>query len=259
MNTITPNPDGNANLNDEMHNIGTEQTVTEQTGQDDQTTGDVDYRQKFIDSSRGAQQLLDEKKQWLKEKEEMERKLAEKEAGTESFNSPSLNNSTLYPGFEELDPAEQQRLIDYTNTVTRLAREEINKDPALAFAHKQFNESRWEEAFAETVKEFPELAAEKDSFKASYFHPTNVPDNIDLILKDMAKVHLFDKAREVGARQATEVLERVQLEDPTGGDKQPSATRSLEDWQRLAMENPAKFAKMKEQYESDLKSGKLRE
>lgn len=259
MNQVTPNPDLSVNPNDGTQDVGTEQmpTVTE-SGLPENDDG-VDYRQKFIDSTRGAQQLFEEKKQWLLEKEEYERNAALAAGNTQTFIPSSPDNSSLYPGFEELDPAEQKRLLDYTQNVTRMAKEEIYKDPALAFAQRQYNESRWDQAFADTVLEFPELVAERDTFKATYFHPTNVPDNIGTLLKDMAKLHLFDKAREVGVREAKEVMERVQFEDPTGGDKQPSAVRSLEDWQRLARENPAKFAKMKDEYEADLRSGKLQE
>ena len=129
----------------------------------------------------------------------------------------------------------------------------------MAFAEKQYNETRWEDAFAIASAEYPEIQDMKSDFKSKYFHPNHVPENIDEILVTMAKAELFDKARAMGAEEGAAAAERVQLEDPTGGDKEPPASRSLAEWQELARTNPTKFAELKEQYESDLASGKLKE
>lgn len=238
---------------------GTEQKATAQTEQHQQNVETVDYRAKFIESSKGAHALLERNKQL--EAELAEARGVSSPAGT-STPLPSHSSEqpvTLYPGFEELDENEQKRVTAFAESVRRSAIEEINSRPSLAFAEKQYNESRWEEAFSAATSEFPELTGMKDEFKSKYFHPNNVPDNIGDILKDMAKVHLFDKARQLGAEEAAQVAERVELENPTGGDKQPTATRSLADWQALAQQNPAKFAELKDQYEQDLKSGNLKE
>lgn len=262
MNTITPNPaeaevpaEGVVTPAAPTPEVGTEQKPTVQS--EHVIDDGVDYREKFINSAKGAQALLDEKKK-------LEARIAELEANPAAGNSNGLpthspDTEILYPGFEQLDPEAQENLLKYTNAVTNKAKQEIYKDPAIAFAQKTYNESKWETAFAETVAQFPELAAAKGEFKSQYFNPKNVPDNISEILTTMAKSYLFDKARDLGAEEGRKVAERVQLEEPTGGDKTPSVHRSLSDWQRLAQQNPAKFAAMKKEYEADLASGKLKE
>lgn len=259
MNTITPNPaeaevpaEGVVTPAAPTPEVGTEQTVTVQT--EHVIDDGVDYRKKFIDSAKGAQALLDENK---KLKAELELNQA---AGTPSglpIHSP--DTEILYPGFENLDAEAQENLLKYTEAVTNKAEQKILSRPSIAFAEKTYNESKWDVAFAETVAQFPELAAAKGDFKSKYFNPKNVPDNIGDILTTMAKSFLFDKARDLGAEEGRQAAQRVQLEDPTGGDKTPTVHRSLADWQRLAQQNPAKFAAMKQQYDADVASGKLKE
>lgn len=259
MTTITPNPaDGGVPAEGVITpaaptlEFGTEQKPTVQSEQET-----VDYREKFINSAKGAQALLDEKKK-------LEARIAELESNPAAGNTSGLqthhvDTDVLYPGFENLDPEAQENLLKYTEAVTKKAEEKILSRPSIAFAEKTYNESKWDSAFAETVAQFPELAAAKGDFKTQYFNPKNVPDNIGEILTTMAKSYLFDKARDLGAQEGLQTAQRVQLEDPTGGDKTPSVHRSLSDWQRLAQQNPAKFAAMKKEYEADLASGKLRE
>ena len=256
MTNITPNPaDGFtpeelAVANAEVTNAdGTEQKPT---GQSEQET--VDYRQKFIESSKGAHELLEEKRKLEAEIAQM------RAAGTTTLNTPhSTSTENLYPGFEELDPESQANLIAYTDAVTAKAKEQILQDPAIAFARKNYNEATWESAFGELVAKYPKLSAAKGDFKAKYYNPNNVPGNISEILDTVARAYLYDDARDIGAQEGLETAQRVQLEEPTGGDKSPSVHRSLEDWMRVAQQNPAQFASMKKEYEADLASGKLKE
>jgi hypothetical protein len=261
MNTITPNPAESevpvevvVTTTETNPQDGTEQKPTVQS--EHVSDDDVDYREKFINSAKGAQALLDEKKK-------LEARIAELEsnptAGTTVLPSHPVDTDILYPGFENLDPEAQENLLKYTKAVTDKAEQQILSRPSIAFAEKTYNESKWDTALAETVAQFPELAAAKEDFKSKYFNPKNVPDNIGEILTTMAKSYLFDKARDIGAKEGLETANRVQLEDPTGGDKTPTVHRSLADWQRIAQENPAKFAAMKTQYDADIASGKLKE
>lgn len=240
---------------------GTEQTETVQTEQTpSHEVETVDYRAKFIESSKGAHALLEENKQLKADLAEAQRESDPAGTSTPLPNpSPEQPTQTLYPGFENLEPAEQQRVSAFAESVRKAALGDIQSNPALAFAEKQYNESRWDEAFAVAAVEFPELVDIKSDFKSKYFHPGHVPDNIQDIIKTMAKAELFDKARQMGAEEAVQQTERVQLEDPTGGDKEAQPARSLADWQQLAATNPAKFAELKPQYDADLASGKLKE
>jgi hypothetical protein len=259
MNTITPNPGETVVTTPEgTPEAGTEQTETVQT-ELDAHGNPIDYRQKFIDSSKGAHTLLEENKILRQKVAESERGQAP--AGTDlNLQTPTTQPvTTLYPGFEELDESEKQRVSTFAAHIQKAATEEIQKNPALVFAEKQYNSARWDEAFTEAVAEYPELKDMKDDFKSKYFHPGHVPDNISDIIKTMAKAELFDKARAIGAEEATEIAQRVQLEDPTGGDKTQPVTRSLAQWQELARTNPVKFAESKEAYERDVASGNLKE
>ncbi len=254
MNETTPNPEAEVITPSGEPAAGTEQTETVKTEQTHQVET-VDYREKFIESAKGAHALLEEKKKLEARIAELERNPS---AGTH-LPTHSPDTEVLYPGFENLDPQAQANLRAYTDAVTNRATQAIYNDPAIAFAKKTYNETKWESAFANTLAEYPELAEAKADFKSQYYNPSNVPDNIEDILKTMAKSYLFDKARDIGAKEAMQIAERVQLEEPTGGDKTPSVHRSLADWQRMAQQNPAKFAAMRKEYEADLASGKLKE
>ena len=258
MNEITPNPEVEVITPESTPAEGTEQKETVQTEptpapHEPET---VDYREKFIESAKGAHALLEEKKA-------LEARIAELEsnpsAGNPTLPTHSPDTEVLYPGFENLDEEAQANLRAYTDAVMTKTKESIYKDPAIAFAQKNYNETKWETAFTETLSEFPELESAKADFKSQYFNPQNVPDNIGDILKTMAKSYLFDKARDIGTKEGQEIAERVQLEEPTGGDKTPTVHRSLSDWQRMAQQNPAKFAQLRKEYEADLASGKLKE
>lgn len=257
--TNTPNPEVEVTTPESTPATGTGETETPQTEQTPAThePETVDYREKFIESAKGAHALLEEKKK-------LEARIAELEsnptAGTPSdLPTHSPTTEVLYPGFENLDEEAQRNLRAYTDAVMNKTRESIYEDPAIVFAKKTYNETKWENAFTEALSEFPELESAKAEFKSQYFNPANVPDNIGDILKTMAKSYLFDKARDIGAKEGQEIAQRVQLEEPTGGDRTPTVHRSLADWQKLAQENPAKFASMRKQYEADLASGKLKE
>jgi len=231
--------------NPEAPTEGTEaETTAEPTNPTEEAEPQIDYRNKFAESSKEALRLYEENK----------RLQAELEArGTEE--TPPAND--LYPGFEELDPEAQANLIAYTDMVSKRAIDSVYKDPAIAFARTTYNETKFDKALAEVVSKYPELANSKDEFKNKYFNASNTPDNIDVILEDMAKIHLFEKAKEIGAMEEKQKANRIDLERATGGEKAPTSSRSLEDWHRMMQENPAQFAKHSKEYNDDLASGKL--
>lgn len=244
------------NLNPSNDNLGTEgeNTLENPTGEAEQP---IDYQKKFSESSSEALRLLAETKRLEQEKAELELRLSEK-GNDPVVDIPSDKiPENFYPGFEELDPEAQDNLVKFADTVTRRAQEQILKDPAIAFAKGQYNETKWEQAFGKVAEKYPELKESKDEFKAKYFKPSNVPANIENILEDVSKIYLFDKAKDIGAREEKQKASRIDMERATGGDKTPKSSRSLEDWQRMAAENPALFAKNSKQYQEDLDSGKI--
>ncbi len=206
----------------------------------------VDYQKKFSESAKEAQRLYQENLE-LKKQFELKDKVQETVQHTDN----------LYPGFEDLDEDAKNNLIAYTNTVTKRALEEINKNPAIANATRKYNEQVWDSALSKTIEMYPELAESKDEFKSKYYNVNNVPQNIESILKDVAKIHLFDKAKQIGAKETEEKMNRIETERTTAGAKDTTARRSLEDWQRMSRENPSEFAKNAKQFNEDLASGKI--
>ena len=211
------------------------------------TEPEIDYEEKFSNSTREAQRLADEIKARDEEIERL-RKLAEEKGTTYSDD----------PEFADYPEEERERLVNFANSIKKKAVEDLYKDPAIARAKESYNESEWNNAFEAVVAERPELRDDKDNFKAKYYKPGNVPSNIKEILGDLAKIYLFDKAKDIGAKEAIEQQNRIEIERSNGGDKTPTVSRSLEDWQKLAGSNPAEFARRSKEYYADLESGKLK-
>ncbi len=215
---------------------------------------EVDYKTKFSESSKEALRLFEENK--VKDAEIA--RLAELTKGKATEDEPKINE-TLYPGFEDLDEESKENLLNYTKAVETNVRNEIYKDPAIAFARRKYNEQKWNDAFSKVVQTLPDLASIQEEFKSKYFNPDNVPDNIADILTTIAKGVLFDKAKEIGAKER-EIQEanRIELEKGSGGDKTPKGSqRTLDDWNKLRNTNPAQFARESKQFNEDLASGKI--
>jgi len=239
-----------AQANPQTQTQGTEPVTTDEKPT---TEGEpiVDYQKKFAESSKEAIRLYEENKK-------LQEELAAKANAPATM--PEQPIDSMYPGFEQLDIEAQKNLIAYTNVVTKRTKDEIYKDPAIAHAKIMYNENKFDSAFSNVATKFPDLLKSKDEFKSKYFNPNNTPENIENILGDLAKVHLFDKATEIGAEKERAKAGRIELERTTGGDKVPtSSSRSLEDWVRMAQENPQQFAQNSKQYQADLESGKLKE
>lgn len=215
----------------------------------------VDYKEKFSASSREALRLKTEGEAEKARADAAEARLAELEGA-----GPGGSSEALFPGFEELSEDQQRDLQNFTGTIRKQAVDEIMKDPAIAHARDQYNRTKFNEAFDKVATELPELRESQAEFKAKYFRPTNVPDNIESILRDVAKSHLFDKARDIGALEGREQAERLDLERARGGEGPRVTThRTLEDWQRMQQENPAQFASLSKEYNEDVSAGRLGE
>lgn len=225
----------------------TEQTV--QTSQEAEPES-IDYKVKFGESSKEALRLLEETR-------EKDRIIAELQANYDRGASQDQTMESLYPGFEQLDADAQANIIAFSEGITKKVREEFSQDPAIAYSRKTYNENVWDNAFNTVLNKYPELADSKEEFKSKYFNANNVPSNIENILDDVAKIHLFDKAKEIGAKDEQSRQSRVETERSTGGDRTVSAGRTLEEWNRLAMENPSEFAAQSSKYNEDLSSGKI--
>jgi hypothetical protein len=225
--------------------------TTDQTTQE--AAPEIDYSVKFKESQKEALRLYEENKA-LREKAELAERLQADQQETEDQTT-----EPLYPGFEELDEEAQATLTAYTHAVTSKTKEELYKDPAIAFARRSYNEKMWDGALDNVLSKYPELSEHKAEFKTKYFNVNNVPQNVESILGEIAKGYLYDKAREIGAQEERQKQSRVDAERNTGGDRNVRTSRSLDEWRRIAEENPAKFALLTKEYHEDLRSGKLKE
>lgn len=239
------NTNENAIANSQEINQGTQETENSTNSALENVAQVVDYQKKFSESSKEAQRLYEENKA-LKEALELKDK-------SQEFETPTDN---LYPGFNDLDEEAKKNLLAYTQAVTNKAAETLKKDPAFAFAQRQFNETVWDNAAREVYEKYPDL--DKNEFKAKYFNVNNVPKNIKDLLENAAKVHLFDKAKEIGIKEAEKLNSRIETERQTAGPRDTArTTRSLEDWQKMAEENPAKFSQLRNEFQEDMSSGKI--
>ena len=220
-----PNPD----------NIETEKTENIDTST---TNTDIDYKKKFSESSKEGIRLAHE----LKIKEAELESL--RNTPTTDSNGATYSDTTeqIIPGFDLMTEDEQKNLLAYTDSITRRTLDRIYKDPAIADAKNKYNENVWESSFNDIASKYPDLKDHKDEFKTKYFRADNVPSNLTEILGDVAKVYLFDKAADIGAKKALDNADRIDTERSNGGDKIPTPERTTEDWFRLSQDNPVKFA-----------------
>lgn len=219
--------------------------------------GGIDYEVKFKESSKEALRLLDVQKEKDAEIERLriENEELQNRQGSGNVFEPTADNP--FPGFEDLDDVAKAQFISYTNGIINKATQEITKNPAIAFATKQYNTQKWESALNKAIEKYPQLAESKDEFRTKYFDVNNVPENIDNILIDVAKIHLFDSSMEIGAKTEADKNTRIELERNTSGPKEPPVRRSLEDWQRMQRENPEQFRKLSKEFNDDMASGKI--
>lgn len=219
------------------------------------------WKDKADASTRGFHQFKTDKE---KEIEELKSKIPSaqelEDAASKAANASEFEN--LIPNFDLLDDEAKANLKIFYRNIEKNILGKIDKDPAILDSRRTFNEKKWESAFNKVAGQFTELTGFREEFKKAYFQADNVPDNIDQILTTLAKSYLFDRAKELGAKEEQERQERVELEragrggaDPQG----PSTKRTLEDWLFLQKTNPVKFSELKKEFDEDMASGKLSE
>ncbi len=229
--------------------VTTNPTDTVQAGTDNQE--EMVPKSKFTASAQEAIRLKHEVDRLTAEKAALEARQAQQPLPT---NTPDSINE-IYPEFGQLDPEEQNRLANFVGVIKKQTRDEIYQDPAISFARLSYNEKRWDDAFASISLQYPDLAQNAADFRSKYFDPNNVPDNIADVLRDIAKIYLFDRAKEIGAAEERERGERIDIETATGGDRNTATQhRTLAEWQHLAATNPQKFASLGAQYDEDLRA-----
>lgn len=195
-----------------------------------------DYKTKFTESQKEALRLRQE----LQAKEDEYSQRQTEQDDTEP---------NLYPGFENLSEAEQESLLAYTNSIKQRVSEDIYKDPAISYAQQTYANAKWNEEFEKVAEKYPELKESKAEFTSKY-KKDKIPDNIGQLMEDLAKIHLFEKSSDIGAKKALEQASRIDLERNNPTTEQPKVERTDEDLYKLAQENPAKFAALMRQQEN---------
>lgn len=233
----------------------TEETTGEVAPVSEDVNEEIDYKKKFSESTREAQRLLEERKGDREKLEQLEEELEKLKTNDGTYEGKSEEIDEF---FSEYPEEERDRILKFADGVTKKALSEIKKDPAIASAHKFHNENKWDGAFQKVSEQYPELKLEKEDFKLKNYMPNkDVPDNIEDLLVSKAKEFLFDRAKDLGRMEAEKDSKRIDIERSGGGDKEIKSSRSLEDWSRLAQENPKKFASLSKEFKSDMESGKI--
>ena len=183
---------------------------------------EVDYKKKFSESTTENQRIAELNAQLLKDKEELEAKLAK---ANETPSEEEL--SSKYPDWDLKDGDEQERL-----------RREEAREKRLRILEEK---TAWEDDFKSLVKqsEFSSLREREDEFKSfAYKYPKSVD------LTTLAKSFLYDSPKPP-APPEKEQPPRPGLEPPTGGSKEVQGSgMTLEDITRLRTENPKLYLKM---------------
>lgn len=164
------------------------------------------------------------------------------------------------PNFELLDDDTQANLRAIFGAMNSQLDRRLNSDPGVVYGRQVVNEQKWDRAFEAIAPAFgQDLIAAKADFKSKYFQKDNVPDNIQEILTTLAKSYLYDTAAERGAQQARELDERIDPERGQGGPKIPTPSMSIDDWERLRLNNPKEFARRSKEFNEAMSTGKLAE
>jgi len=229
-----------------------DETVENTEAQTEIEQQEPDYKKKFSESSKEALKIKEERDSFQRELEEM------RNSSNENDNN-FPENEEPYPGFNDMDEESQRNILAYTNSIKRNVLAEINKDPAISMARSEANQRKWDKAFSAVQERYPDLKEHSSSFKEQNFKSNKpTPDNIEEILESLSKAFLYDKAKDIGATEARQQSSRIEIERQGSTESIPSSKRSLEDWQRMAQTNPAKFAKESKEFNEDISSGKLK-
>lgn len=250
------NPDTNPNGFDDgtQNNPESVENQKKTPALDDMTKEEL--AEKFKASAKGAQDLLRANK-------ERDARIAELQAQLDAANNTDNPSDTIYEGFEHLPEDERNNVVGLANAIKTQATSEMMQHPAFKEHEARANELKFDTAFNMVAAAYPDLLDHKEGFKAQYFQPNNVPDNIESLLTDLAKVYLFDNAKEIGKQEgiknAHHVDDALRTDGGSGGENQTITHKSLQEWETLARTNPSEFSSpaMQKKYNEDMQSGKL--
>ncbi len=205
---------------DESTNVETPTTDPGTVKPQEQT---VDYETKFKESAKGAQELLQQKKQLEAEKQRLEEELERTRTRTPepAQPAPQVNLQQPVQGMDE----ETLRLLKIAADGTKFELE-----------------------FSEAVSKYPKLAQHKEAFKMFAYQSENIQTPTALLASDYVIANrLFDEVEE-----EEPVAEEPALEPGVGGGRTapPKDGYSQEEAQHLRKTDP-------KQYNRLVQSGKM--
>ncbi len=219
------------------------------------------YKEQYDNSTRGFQKFKTDKEreiETLRQSTSFE-DLSKSDLQNKAQQAENLSDfKDLVPNYDQYSPEDQDSLKVFYNNMRQSIRGEFEKDPAIRYARESYNERKFDQAFDRIADKYPDIKNSREEFKRANFKPNNVPDNIENILDTLAKSHLYEKSRDIGAEEERKRQTRVNLEPPTGGEKTPKVGMTSDDWEHLAQTNPQEFARRGQEYDEQFRSGKLK-
>ena len=201
-------------------------------GQEPKPEGDEEdtYKKRYADSSREAQRLQTENQLLTAQIEELAKK-----GKTSSVEIPSDTElSQSVPDWDLLSLEEQ-----------RLQKEQMMLKRELASIRGSLNSAaaqlQWEKDFGKLANQpdFKDLISLKQEFEHFCSKRANTS------IEDSAKSFLFDRAKQIGAIEEKDKLERKGLEKGSGGIRTPKAPGlSYEERENLRKSDPKTYQKM---------------
>ena len=194
----------------------------------------IDYKKRYADSTREYNKLV---KELIPEIKELRVQVTRLSHGRQTpvIEPPSTEElSKSVPDWDLLSPTEQMLLKEQIFLKRKLATLE-------SIQNLTSGQLQWEEDFGELTRkpEFKGLLAKKNEFK--YFCDKNPGASIEIL----AQSFLFDEAKDLGAEEEKEKLERKGLEKGSGGVRTPKAPGlSWEELEKIQKENPLEYQRL---------------
>lgn len=192
--------------------------------------GDVDYQEKFKHSQAEA----------IKLKKEADALKAQNEKLKSSLNNSRPSDEELskkHPDWDFKDDEEKARIreteaLRMSQATQAEALEEMKKKQA------------WKDDFEDLVSksEFSDLAKDRKKFRE--YCRQEGHENVSI--ETLAQSFLFSSAKEIGAKEERDKMQRDGLETSTGGNRgvQPGDKLTMEDVVHIRKADPARYAQM---------------
>lgn len=214
MNQTQQASDEQTNVEAPTTQEGTEQT--QEASVKPQQSQEVDYKKKFQDSSRGAQQLLDRYKELEADKLRLEEQLA--------------NQTRISPEIAQPIAQENSQPQPWIDPETAM------------YLKRAADREKFEQDFSKAVSRYPQLFAHRDDFKIFAYKP----ENLETPLLQLAAEYILEKGLYSQEEAQPEPQEEPSLEQGVGGDRQapPKEGYSPNEARHIRETDPRKYNRL---------------